>query len=453
MKNKKPKIGINAMKSRSGNKRARQIFVACLTLTFFYGLPVFAGPIPPAPEIVSNAQPSEEALTPTETLNVEGAQDQSYPQSNEPAVINGSDAAQTQQAQVPQIDAPQEAAQPQEQQADQEPQDAQNSALTPEQLLRNAGIAPNAAIEQTQDDAINNLPLPGVAPPIDESLLNEPAFNQEQQQAKIKEDAYNAAVQGIFPMNTDQIRRLLQTQDKTNEAVETPLFPYPKPEVTFTTVSLDPGQPPVTIKLAVGHVTTISMVDITGQPWSVQDISWAGNFEVVQPESGSHVLRITPLSDFAFGNLSMRLVNLNTPVTFSLRTGREEVQYRLDIRVPEYGPAASTPIIDQGGVNISAGDKTLTSVLDGVAPSDAVKLIVSGVDGRTSAYKTGETVYLRTPLTLLSPAWQSSVRSADGMNVYALGTAPILLLSDKGRMVRASVQDQPVISSFSSSTQ
>ena len=54
----------------------------------------------------------------------------------------------------------------------------------------------------------------------------------------------------------------------------------------------------------------------------------------------------------------------------------------------------------------------------------------------------GGTTYVRTPLTLLSPAWQSSVSSADGMNVYALTNAPVLLLSDGGEFQRAILKEK-----------
>ena len=69
---------------------------------------------------------------------------------------------------------------------------------------------------------------------------------------------------------------------------------------------------------------------------------------------------------------------------------------------------------------------------------------VEGVDGRTSAYLMSGRVYLRTPLTLLSPGWDSSVSSADGVNVYAFNNAPVVLLSDEGRMVKAHIQSDEV---------
>jgi hypothetical protein len=71
-----------------------------------------------------------------------------------------------------------------------------------------------------------------------------------------------------------------------------------------------------------------------------------------------------------------------------------------------------------------------------------VKLNVSGVDGRTTAYSSGGQTYVRTPLTLLSPAWKSSVSSADGMNVYVLSSAPVLLLSDEGESMRATLTEK-----------
>ena len=108
--------------------------------------------------------------------------------------------------------------------------------------------------------------------------------------------------------------------------------------------------------------------------------------------------------------------------------------------VPGNGPNAQTPLIDPG-INISAGDVDMATALGGVLPPGAQKLDVSGVDGRTSAFRYNDMTYVRTPLTLLSPGWDSSVSSADGTRIYALQDAPVLLLSEKGRTVRAYLTD------------
>lgn len=268
-----------------------------------------------------------------------------------------------------------------------------------------------------------------------------PGKTSEELQEEIRTEAFDAALTGMFPLSPEQIEGLLKRYDRTQEAAQKPVYEAPRPEVSVFNVSLDPGVMPSTIKTAVGNVTTINVLDATGAPWPVQDVTWAGDYEVVEPEEGGHIIRITPMSHFARGNIVIRLLTLKTPLTMSLETGREVVQYRVDARIPEYGPFAQAPIM-QGGKSLVAGSPDLTAILDGAIPGNAIKLQVGGVDGRTTAYAMGGTTFVRTPLTLLSPAWQSSVSSADGMNVYALSNAPVLLLSDGGEFQRATLSEK-----------
>lgn len=261
---------------------------------------------------------------------------------------------------------------------------------------------------------------------------------EEEIEAEIRNEAFNAALTGLFPMRPGEIRKLLEYYDKTQEAVEKPVYPYPTPELVVQPVSLDPGTTPPVIKVAIGHVTTLALVDVTGAPWPIQDMTWAGSFEIVQPEEEGNIVRITPMAEFAHGNISMRLMELKSPVVFTVQTHRDVVHYRFDARLPEFGPGAEIPLIE-GGISIVAGSPVINAILDGVPPESAEKLKVAGVDGRTTAYTYNENIYVRTPLTLLSPGWSGSVSSADGMSVYKLGQTPVLLLSDDGKMVRAHV--------------
>ncbi|MCB1533004.1 MAG: type IV secretion protein DotH [Alphaproteobacteria bacterium] len=264
----------------------------------------------------------------------------------------------------------------------------------------------------------------------------------EELQEELRGDAYDAALQGLLPLRPGEIRELLEQFDRTQESVELPVYPAPKPQIAVETLSLDPGTKPTTIKVAHGYVTTLNILDSTGAPWPIEDITWAGNFEVVESgNDSSHFVRISPQSEFAYGNMSIHLSALQTPIIISLETSRDIVHYRFDAIVPEAGPFAKTPII-QSGLSTAAGDTDMSGFLEGVLPPDAQRLSVSGVDGRTSAYKFNGLTYLRTPLTLLSPAWISSASSADGMRIYAMNSAPVLLLSEKGRMVRARLSER-----------
>lgn len=255
-----------------------------------------------------------------------------------------------------------------------------------------------------------------------------------QQQARSQ--AFEQSKKAALPLEPYEIRDLLRRLKDTQEAIQTPVRTPPKPKNVIKTISTDPAAKMEVINLAVGNVTALNIVDVTGAPWPIVDIAYGGNFDIKAPDPGGSIIRITPLRDFESGNLIIRLMRMTTPITFVLKAGGSTVNYRFDARIPEYGPSAKLPIIEEGNSTV-AGDATVTSVLEGVPPAGAEKLKVDGVDARTSAYRIGGSLYVRTPLTLLSPAWRGSATSADGMNVYVLAEAPVLLMSDQGALVRA----------------
>ncbi|MCB1682649.1 MAG: type IV secretion protein DotH [Alphaproteobacteria bacterium] len=275
--------------------------------------------------------------------------------------------------------------------------------------------------------------------------LDEFQKTSEQLEDDFRKGAFQAALNKIMPLRPDEIRTLLERLDRTVESTETPVHPFPRPESVVQNVSLDPGSAPLTIKVAFGYVTTVSMVDSSGAPWPIEDITWVGNFAVQGESSGkdtpTNIMRVSPQNDFGHGNMSVKMLGLDTPIIFTLETNRDVVYYRFDAAIPGNGPFATAPLM-QPGITLAAGDVDMSAALSGVLPKDAVKLHVEGTDGRTSAFKYNNYTYVRTPLTLLSPGWESSVSSADGTRVYALTDAPVLLLSDKGRMVRAYLSER-----------
>lgn len=304
---------------------------------------------------------------------------------------------------------------------------------------------------ETTSDAIPDIPTLQFEdePTRDYSQFQiDPNLSVEEQKAQIEQQmrdtSYDAALSGLMPMSPAEIRRFLESYKASRDASEARLGGEPKPEVKVETVSLDPGVAPPVIKLSPGHVTSLTLLDLTGQPWPVKDVTWGGNFEVISPGEGGHVVRINPMGANEVGNMSIQLVELKTPVTFTLRTQSDVVQYRFDARIPEYGPLAEAPIIATSATaSLSAAkDKDLTRLLGGVTPDNMVALSISGVDNRTTAYKSNGRIMIRTPLTLLSPAWDASVKSADGTTVYAVPDSPVLLLSDRGKMVRAMIQQK-----------
>ena len=301
--------------------------------------------------------------------------------------------------------------------------------------------------------AASNLPVSRQMPatsralniPTPEEMQMQMQMDAENQRKKNDEIAFDTAIKQLMPMTSEQIRRLLEAFKESRQSAETPIA-MPTPLVIVETVSLDPSQTPSVIKTSPSRVTTVTILDQTGAPWAIQDVGWAGKFDITPPETGGHVIRVLPQSAHGVGNISIRLVDMVTPITFTLLTGLDEVYYRFDARIPKRGPLAKIPLIEFGGLNAVTGtDENLVQILDGTPPRRSEKLKIEGVDGRTNVWSVSGRIYLRTPLTLLSPSWNSSVTSADGMNVYMLNNTSVILLSDEGRMVKAYIVDNEVV--------
>ncbi len=280
----------------------------------------------------------------------------------------------------------------------------------------------------------------GQIPPISAELL---ALTPEEQQeiavSQARGKAFDGTLRQAMPLEPNEIKTVIDRYEETTKAVEQPFAgKIPTPEVRVETISLEPSSLPPVIHLAPGHVTSLTILDATGQPWPVADVSWGGDFEIQSPPDGGHIIRISPLGGYKVGNISLRLMDLPTPVTFSLQTQPDTVDYRFDARIPLRGPNALQEIIDTP-YTTEAGDGSMMMVLDGTPPDGATALSVTGVDPRTSAYKLGAKVYVRTPFTMLSPAWSEQSSSSDGMKVYVIPESPVLLLSDQGKMVRANL--------------
>ena len=83
-------------------------------------------------------------------------------------------------------------------------------------------------------------------------------------------------------------------------------------------------------------------------------------------------------------------------------------------------------------------DARLLPVLDGVAPSGATALTVSGADGVKAWLLSNGHMLVRAPFKLLSPV-MAATSSADGTTVYELAATPKLLGMINGNYVNLTV--------------
>ncbi len=253
----------------------------------------------------------------------------------------------------------------------------------------------------------------------------------------IREEAFERLLNTKIPLSPEQVVKFNQELDKNQKAINTNPTTPPQPISSSLDIDLSPGTAPPLVRLAVGFVSSLIFLDATGQPWPIADYS-LGNPENlnIQWDKKTNALFIQSTAPYVTANLAVRLIDLDTPVMISLITGQRQVDYRVDFQIRSRGPNASPQIGESIYTNF-AMPPSLLKVLDGVPPQNSKELQVSNNCGRAWLYN-GKMIF-RTNLTVLSPAWNATVSSADGTKVYEFMQTPLILASKDGKTIRIEI--------------
>lgn len=249
--------------------------------------------------------------------------------------------------------------------------------------------------------------------------------------------AFQSTISNLTPLRPDQIETIRRKVDEVDRSAVTPLQPE-HANVASMNISLAPGGRPPVIHTGMGRVTALSFYDITGSPYPVSAVV-IGNptqFKVEAPIPEGNLVTISPLTKYAEGNMAITLVNQPVPIMVKLEAGDKLIDYRLDMRVAARGPQAPAPLQFVDGAPNSS-DPVMSAFIDGLPPEGAVQLKVEGQGA--AAWRLKGQVYVRTNMTLVSPAWTSTAAGAGGLRVYAIPDVPVLLASDEGRLVTLKV--------------
>lgn len=238
--------------------------------------------------------------------------------------------------------------------------------------------------------------------------------------------AFKQVTEEAAPLSPEQIKALRRLVDDAERAAAAPPRFVPKPVSSAVTVSLMPGETPPVARLFANYVTNILFVDQAGSPLIVTDVDPGGAaaFTVTWSQAakqGSNVIKLSPKSAYAMGNISISLEGVPSPVSLTLVSGQKEVDYRLDVRVKGVGVAARPT----GAVLPAAANPAMQGMLEGVAPDGARTLTTS--NGEVQAWEYRNRFYVRTNYALLSPAYMGMQRSADGTSVYEIPPTPVLI--------------------------
>ncbi|GAB5389470.1 MAG: hypothetical protein Alpg2KO_24380 [Alphaproteobacteria bacterium] len=292
-------------------------------------------------------------------------------------------------------------------------------------------VAPTRIIN-LRDRRATRAPEPVVA-------VEAPQLSDEQ----LEEELFRDALQQLFPLNPEQIEVTLQEWRKRRNAADRSLRPTPRIlEQGSIAISLEPGSKTPNVQLAEGEVTALTFFDITGNPYPVSSVV-LGNpeeFSVEAPQLGGNLITVSPLRPNAAGNLVISLVDQPVPIIVRLSAGGNVVNYRVDMRIQARGPNAPTIMPEQFDPGPPITGEVMTSLLDGVTPEGAVKQVLEG-NGPARAWKLDGVLYLRTPMTLISPNPTAQATGAAGIKVYEMPETPVILASDDGKIVRIRVRE------------
>jgi intracellular multiplication protein IcmK len=257
------------------------------------------------------------------------------------------------------------------------------------------------------------------------------------------DEAYSEVESSLSPMTAEQLKSIKKLYKKINKLAILDEDVAPTPMFSSLVVDLQPGSAPPAIRIAPGYVSSLLFVDETGAPWPIRayDVGDPTSFNIVWNNSSddesslANTLLIQSMSLYKDGNLVVLLQGLNTPVVLSLIPGQREIDYRVDIQVPGQGPFAKP----EANMYNKTTSPALTSVINNIAPPGSKLLKVSG--GQAKAWLFGDTMYVRTNLPVVSPAWISTMKGASGtVSAYELPKSPVILVMDNGRLRKLTVE-------------
>ena len=232
------------------------------------------------------------------------------------------------------------------------------------------------------------------------------------------------------------------------------------------TVSLAPGGGVPIVNTVKGYLTTLAFRDNTGQPWPIHwemsgnpnqpgstdcnngaaQAATAGNgaaipgavfttgFQVCVPVKGGNVMVVTTYSESPMGGLSVMLEGADAPLVFQLHATPSSYDANISVTVAQRGPKARTEMFTNRRGGPVTGEASLTAMLDGTPPANAVPLLVRGATpDAVQAWRIGDQMYIRTSALVISPQPVAREYTTGGVGIFAIPASPVVLASVQGR--------------------
>jgi len=158
------------------------------------------------------------------------------------------------------------------------------------------------------------------------------------------------------------------------------------------------------------------------------------------PEGKEHLVILQPKAQYTQGNLLILLEEFDNPIPITLSFSDKHIKAKRVFQINSRGPSFVADEITRASRGFSKTSRDMADFLDNVPPHKAIPISLSGglASGMT-AWKMEDDVYIRTTLTILSPAYKEK-QSLGDLHVYRLHAIPSVLVSNESGVSNVSLE-------------
>ena len=246
---------------------------------------------------------------------------------------------------------------------------------------------------------------------------------------RLTEQALRRMRDSLRPLSSGEVRELRREERDFERAL------YDSPALESLTdilqVSTRPGAQPVTVKVAKGQVSALSLIDATGEPWPINAVTVGNSADyVVTAVDGAeykNVITVAPMRVAGRTNLTILLPGMSVPIPVALVNSEQAFHPAPVLQVDRDGPNARPVVGGLASVPSLPNDDLMKRIVIGVPPEGAQALLSS--DPAVEAWRIGDELYLRTQYAPVSPLARAYHHGPGGYAAYRMAPVPIVVMA------------------------
>lgn len=293
--------------------------------------------------------------------------------------------------------------------------------FTPVNNVPSSGVSSQSASRNT------SLSFPGV------SSRSSSVSPPRTQAASPQDPVFQQALKQIEPATPDMIRQF-RSLSQDNDIAQTETIQAPLSVGSRTLgMTLAPGENTPSIHLAKGIATVLTFSDVAGNQWPILSVTVGDSslYDMSRVDYGkSNMVVLSPRTMAGSSNLIVTLLGHPVPVIVMLKTGRGNTDARVDVSIKDRGPNYHVDMAE-GSTLAETDDAIVQDFVNGLPPKGARSLTTDNEN--VEAWKYHGLLYVRTPLTLTSPAYISYRRNVSGQKIYKLMDTSVIMAESGGR--------------------